>query len=141
MNSRTPINLFNKIDSSLKPIQDQENGYYRFAVKSNDKARKGLKWRRFVILCCTYCNELYTKRMDIFRNIASKYDHTIYCSHKCYFESNVVTEYVHNGKLYTLKDVPKSKRCNTLHPIKTWLNNNEHNRLYMIAYNEENQDK
>ena len=126
------------IDKSIEPIRDMENGTYKVLVLSNSKDRS-YRWRRYISYFCKNCNEVKFKR---WQTKDCKYSFLDYCNQVCSIKDNRITEYLHEGVLYTINDVPKNKRTG-LNPIEKWIKNNHKNKLYMQDYisKEENQIK
>ena len=121
------------INKSTKPIKDMENGCYKALFTS--------RWRRYVSFFCKECNEIGFKRWFVESKLRScKYSYLDYCNQSCSTKNNRIEEYLHEGVLYTINDVPKSKKIG-LNPIKKWIENNHKNKLYMQNYTAKEENK
>ena len=117
------------IDVSVEPLKDMENGFYKVLVPSNSKDRS-YRWRRYIIIFCNNCNNICAKKYAT----STKYDYIHYCNYRCYQNKNMIRELIHNGKLYTINDIPKKYRNQGLNPIQKWIDENKSNKEYMRKY-------
>jgi hypothetical protein len=123
-------------------VKDTMNGCYKIKVSTTQKHRK-FRWRRYVPFFCKNCKEIRFKRWWIESPKRScNYSYLDYCNEVCSTKDNRIEEYLHEGVLFTIDDVPKRQRTG-LNPIKRWIRNNHHNKLFMRDYlaKEENKIK